>query len=81
MTCTPFQLPDGTRGIVCGPTKRCRCGKPAPLACDWKVPTKKSGTCDAPICASSTTSPEPGKDLCTAHAIQWRAWQARREGR
>jgi hypothetical protein len=83
MTCHPFTTPEGARGIVCtgGRAKQCRCGRRATLECDWKVPTKRSGTCDAPICASCTTSPEPGKDLCTAHATQWRAWQDRRAGR
>ncbi len=78
MTCTPFELPGLGRGFVCGPTRRCRCGRPAKLACDWKVPTKKSGTCDAPICSSCSMSPAPGKDLCAAHTAQWRAWQERR---
>jgi hypothetical protein len=49
VSCTPFHLPDGTRGIVCTrePAKRCRCGKRATLLCDWKVPARKSVTCDA----------------------------------
>jgi hypothetical protein len=82
VSCTLFQLPDGSRGIVCTsePAKRCRCGKRATLLCDWKVPARKSGTCDAPICTSCAASPAPDKHLCTAHAEQWRLWQARRAG-
>lgn len=78
MTCHPFTTPEGGRGFVCtsGRAKRCRCGRRATLECDWKVPTRKSGTCDAPICASCATSPAPGKDLCATHAAEWRAMQA-----
>lgn len=66
----------GVAAIVCTsrPRRRkCACGQPAPLECDWKVPTKKSGTCDAPICAGCTHSPAPGKDLCQKHAAEWKA--------
>lgn len=70
MACQHVTLPGGGSAIVCGTRsrQRCACGKPATLACDWKVPTKKSGTCDAPICARCTTSPAPDKDLCPSHA-------------
>lgn len=78
MTCTPFALPDGARGFVCGPTQRCRCGNRATLLCDWKVPGKKSGTCDAPICRKCATSPAPEKDLCAKHAAEWKTWKAGR---
>lgn len=80
MTCTPFQLPDGARGIVCGPTQRCKCGRKATLACDWKVPSRPSGTCDALLCAWCTTSPAPEKDLCRLHAAEWQDRLARRAG-
>lgn len=78
MPCTPFKLADGTTGIVCSRTKpkRCKCGAPATRLCDWKVPGKKSGTCDAPLCANCATSPAPGKDLCAAHARDWEAVKA-----
>jgi hypothetical protein len=78
--CTSVKLPDGTTAIVCGPgrRRRCACGRIAGLLCDWKVPGKKSGTCDRPICTSCTTSPAAGKDLCPEHAEAWRAWQTRR---
>lgn len=78
MTCHHARLPDGTAAIVCGPTKRCKCGRRATLECDWKVPTKKSGTCDAGICATCTTSPALDKDLCPKHAKEFEAWKARR---
>jgi hypothetical protein len=78
MTCRDVTLPDGGRAIVCGPTRRCKCGRRATLECDWKVPTKKSGTCDAPICSSCTTSPAAGKDLCPKHAAEFEAWKTRR---
>lgn len=78
MTCHHLELPDGSRAIVCMPRgKRCGCGRPANLACDWKVPTRRSGTCDKPICTRCTTSPAPGKDICQAHAPDLRQWEQR----
>lgn len=82
MTCERVTMPRGGSTIICGLPcrKRCRCGKPATLACDWKTPTAKrpGKTCDAPICASCTTSPAPDKDLCPAHA---EAWERRKAGK
>lgn len=80
MACEHVLLPGGGHAIVCsrGPRERCACGRPATLLCDWKVPANRSGTCDAPICASCTTSPAPEKDLCARHAAEWRAWQENR---
>lgn len=79
MTCSIVHSPGGFgRAIVCGPTKRCKCGKRATLLCDWKVPSRKSGTCDKPICAACTTSPAPDKDLCPAHALEYQDWKASR---
>ncbi|QUT04083.1 hypothetical protein KFK14_13095 [Sphingobium phenoxybenzoativorans] len=78
MTCTPVRLPAGGTAIICTTTRRCKCGRRATLLCDWKVPTKKSGTCDAPICARCTTSPAPDKDLCPKHAAEFKTWKAAR---
>lgn len=78
MTCHNVSLPDGTRAIVCTSErgKLCvQCGKRAALLCDWKMPSRRSGTCDAPICASCTHSPAPDKDLCPTHAAQWKGRQ------
>lgn len=77
MTCERVTLPGGGVAIVCGTRsrKRCECGQRATLECDWKVPTRKSGTCDAPICARCTTSPAPEKDLCPAHAAEFERWK------
>lgn len=82
MTCTRVTLPDGTAAIVCGPRvrkARCACGSTADLLCDWKVPTRRSGTCDKPVCSRCSVSPAPGKDLCPAHAAAWRAWPKKSE--
>jgi hypothetical protein len=95
MPCDRVTLPDGMAAIVCSrsraPRQRCACGKPATLLCDWKVPQGKNpassseavghkqATCDAPICASCTTAPAPDKDLCPAHAAEWRARQSQRK--
>lgn len=82
MPCHTVPLKGGGVAIVCTGRqrpKKCKgCGRPAGLACDWKVPNRKSGTCDAPICARCTTSPAPGKDLCPDHAEAFKAWLAAR---
>lgn len=82
MTCTTVQLDNGARAIVCtGRRSRPRCagcGAPAVLLCDWKVASRKSVTCDAPICTSCTHSPAPNKDLCPEHRDQWLARQSGR---
>jgi hypothetical protein len=73
MTCTVVTLPSGVRAIVCGPTRRCACGRKGVLLCDWKV---GDGTCDKPICGVCSTSPAPDKDLCPEHAEAWKRWRA-----
>lgn len=75
MTCHHVQLENGARAIICTSErkKRCvQCGKPADLLCDWKVPSRRSGTCDKPICGNCTHSPAPDKDLCPDHAAEWK---------
>lgn len=81
MTCEHVRLPSGGAAIVCssGQAKRCRCGRRADLLCDWKVPARRSGTCDVPICSNCAISPAAGKDLCPAHAEAFEAWRRRRE--
>jgi len=83
MTCEHVQLPGGGFAIVCssGRTKRCSCGRRADLLCDWKVPSRRSGTCDAPICRRCTVSPAPDKDLCPQHAKAFEAWRDHHEGK
>lgn len=51
MTCERVTLPDGGAAIVCSSRRRrrCACGAPATLLCDWKVPGRRTGTCDAPL--------------------------------
>lgn len=80
MTCHHVSLPGGGSAIVCTSerAKRCPCGQRETLLCDWKMPNKRSGTCDAPLCPACTTSPAPDKDLCAKHAT---AWAERKAGR
>lgn len=81
MTCERVEFVPGQFAIVCGPGRRpkcVQCGKRADLECDWKVPSRKSGTCDKPICARCTTSPAPEKDLYPEHARAWASWQQAR---
>lgn len=68
--------------IICTTTRRCACGAPAKLLCDWKLkptPGAKShrGTCNAPVCDACTLKPAEGKDLCRKHQVHFRQWQAR----
>lgn len=79
MTCEHVTLPNGARAIVCSSRRRsrCKCGRPAKLLCDWKMAGKRSGTCDAPICATCTTSPAPDKDFCPTHAQAFEQWKGR----
>jgi hypothetical protein len=78
MACVHVALPDGSggiiRGIICGlpkPKKCCKCRGPADREYDWKVPGRKSGTCDRPVCSKCSVSPAPEKDLCPDHAAAW----------
>jgi hypothetical protein len=82
MTCDRVTLPGGGRAIVCGPRRRqrCPCGRVATLLCDWKIATKKSGTCDAGLCDRCATSPAPDKHLCAAHVLAFEKWKAAQRG-
>ena len=82
MACEQVVLPGGGVAIVCGTRtrKRCACGGRATLLCDWKVTSRKSGTCDAPICTRCMTSPAPEKDLCPAHAAKFAEWKKAQHG-
>lgn len=75
MPCTSVTLPGGEHAIVCttGRRQRCACGKPATKLCDWKVKTKRSGTCDRPLCKTCSQVPAPDKDLCPDHAAAWKS--------
>lgn len=76
MPCQGVRLPGGGTAIICSTrSRKCKCGRRATLACDWKV---KAGTCDRPICAICSTKPAPGKDLCPKHALDWAARQRRK---
>lgn len=77
MTCERVRLPDGTGAIICSGTRtrRCSCGRPADRLCDWKVPTRASGTCDKPVCNRCSAKPARGKDVCPAHTPALREWQ------
>ena len=65
--------------IICGgrksPPVYCECGRAAVALCDWKMPNKKSGTCDRPICASHAKQVGPGKHLCPEHQLRYDDWK------
>lgn len=86
MPCQHVKLPDGSAAIVCGPRSRRRCcveGCKAEVTreCDWKVPTRKSGTCDKPMCAFHSYTPKgyDDKDLCPDHRLEWKRRLAAKE--
>lgn len=78
MACDVVPLPGGANAIVyySGSRRSCKCKRHATRLCDWKMPRKCSGTCDAPLCSSCTTSPATDKDLCPEHAAEWTARKA-----
>jgi hypothetical protein len=53
----------------------CACGRKATCLCDWKMPEKKSGTCDKPVCARHAKEVVPGKHLCPEHQLQYDTWR------
>ena len=80
MPCRPFSH-NGMTGFMCGPAPRakpcgCGSGRRADLLCDWKTPEGPNPTCDAAICATCTSKPAEGKDLCPKHAAEWARRQA-----
>ena len=61
--------------------KFCACGRAAQFLCDWKVPSRKSGTCDAPICTYHAKQVAPGKHLCPLHQKHYDDWKKRNPDR
>lgn len=79
MKCTRVKMPNGGTAIVCGPrrpVKRCACGAPGTLLCDWKMPDK---TCDKPICPAHAREVAADKHLCPEHSAAYDQWLARRK--
>ena len=81
MACHHVDFGNGSGAIVCDRTKpkQCACGRRATRLCDWKVDTRRSGTCDKPLCANCAFEPAPEKDLCSDHAVAFADWKAQRE--
>ena len=81
MACESVTLPGGGTAIVCGRMRRqrCACGAPATRLCDWRVPAKRTGTCDTPLCAKCSQNPAAEKDLCPEHSRAFEAWQRDRK--
>jgi hypothetical protein len=78
--CEKVKLPGGNAALICGLRtfrKFCACGRQAVALCDWRIPNKKSGTCDAPICAQHSKQVAPGKHLCPEHQLQYDNWKRR----
>jgi hypothetical protein len=81
--CLHMKFPDGSSAIICGTRERrkfCACGRAADALCDWKMPEKKSGTCDKPICKQHALQVAPDCDLCPEHQRAFEAWKRRHPG-
>jgi hypothetical protein len=54
MPCEHVKFADGSSAIICSDRRTakqcCSCGRACDFLCDWKVASRKSGTCDRPIC-------------------------------
>ncbi|MGH9496004.1 MAG: hypothetical protein ACRD3B_13475 [Candidatus Sulfotelmatobacter sp.] len=75
--CEQIELPGGGFAIICGTRHKrqfCACGRECQFLCDWKVPGKKSGTCDKPICAQHAKQVGPEKHLCPEHQLRYDEW-------
>lgn len=73
MGCEKLPLGDGNAAIVCSRGRRrskcSSCGAAnAPFLCDARVREKRSGTCDAPVCASCAVEVGADRHLCPTHA-------------
>jgi hypothetical protein len=78
--CDTIKFPNGDVGIICGARHRpryCTCGRESSFLCDRKVSHKKSGTCDAPICAQHALQVGPRKHLCPLHQKEWERWKTK----
>ncbi|WP_206002546.1 hypothetical protein [Paraburkholderia antibiotica] len=77
MPCTPFKLPDGTRGFICsrgrrGTAPQCRadgCGAESDFQCDYPVGPRK--TCDRHLCATHAHEIAPDVHYCPEHFALW----------
>lgn len=72
MACHRYISPDGqVAAIVCGPRQRLRrcsvCGKNAGLLCDFPDASRRSRTCDKPLCAVCARKASGGRDYCPSH--------------
>lgn len=77
MPCTPFRLPDGTRGIICTRSRR-RATPPCAIAgctsttgfqCDYPVSARK--TCDRHLCAIHAFELAREVHYCPEHRDLW----------
>ncbi len=79
--CEHVKFPDGNTAIICGMRtgrKWCvTCNRPAGILCDWKVPGRNAGTCDAAVCAHHAKQVAPGKHLCPEHQRAFDFWRRR----
>lgn len=79
--CYRMPMPDGSFGIICGGRNQkmryCDCSRPADFLCDWKMPDKKSGTCDGAICNKCALEVASDKHLCKFHQKAYEQWKRR----
>lgn len=82
MPCYHIRMSDGTTAIVCADgskAKKCvECSRESKFLCDWKMPERKSGTCDAPICRDHALEVASDKHLCPWHQKAYELWKRKR---
>lgn len=82
MPCLHVSTPVGPAIACTGRAKRCKCGRRGTLLCDWKIPAKRSGTCNAALCEACASSPAADKHLCPMHTAALAEWaEDKRNGR
>lgn len=70
---TWLKLPGGGVALVhtSRPTKACSIceSRLAAYVCDFPTPSRKTRTCDKPLCDQCRVSPEPDIDYCPTHKV------------
>jgi hypothetical protein len=74
MTCSSIRVPGFGDVVICNRSQRwptCSvpgCDRRAPRLCDFPIPRRRSGTCDAKLCEAHAAAQGEDRDFCPAHA-------------
>lgn len=76
MSCDRLDTGNGVHATICNRGKKrpyCSvpgCDRPAGRQCDFPIPKKKSGTCDANLCQTHAATQGEELDYCPPHAAR-----------